>query len=47
MLPTIDGRTLTIRKATTPEPAQREIYRLLAIPEEPIKPVKTWRVDDL
>lgn len=47
VLPTIDGRTLTIRKATTPEPAQREIYRLLAIPEEPIKPVKTWRVDDL
>ena len=47
VLPTVDGRTLLIRKATTPEPAHREIYRLLGIPEEPMKPVKTWRTTEL
>ena len=47
VLPTVDGRTLAIRKATTPEPAQRQIYRLLGIPEEPMKPAKTWRTNDL
>lgn len=30
-----------------PEPEHRKIYRVLGIPEEPMKPVKTWRVDDL
>lgn len=47
VLPTVDGRTLTIRKGTTPEEEHRKIYRLLAIPEEPMNPVKTWRTDDL
>jgi transposase len=47
VLPTVDGRTLTIRKGTTPEPEHRTIYRLLGIPEEPMKPVKNWRIDDL
>jgi transposase len=47
VLPTIDGRTLTIRKGTTPQPEHRTIYRLLGIPEEPMKPVKIWRIDDL
>jgi len=47
VLPTVEGRTLTIRKATTPEPEQRTLYRLLGIPEEPMKPVKSWRIDDL
>jgi len=47
VLPTVDGRTLTIRKATTPEPEHRTIYRLLGIPEEPMKPLKTWRIGDL
>lgn len=47
VLPTIDGRTLTIRKGTTPEPVPREIYRILRIPEEPMKPVKNWRIGDL
>ena len=47
VLPTVDGRTLTIRKGTTPEPEHRELYRLLGIPEEPMKPVKTWRIADL
>ena len=47
VLPTVDGRILTIRKGTTPEPQHRTIYRLLGIPDEPMKPVKTWRIDDL
>ncbi len=47
VLPTVDGRTLSIRKGTTPEPEHRKIYRLLALPEEPMKPVKAWRIDDL
>jgi transposase len=47
VLPTTDGRTLTIRKGTTPEPHHRRLYHLLGIPEEPMKPVKTWLVDDL
>ncbi|MGH2576457.1 MAG: IS1634 family transposase [Actinomycetota bacterium] len=47
VLPTVDGRTLTIRKGTTPEPEHRATYRILGIPEEPMRPVKTWRIDDL
>ncbi len=42
VLPTVDGRILKIRKATTPEPVHREIYATLQIPMEVIKPVKTW-----
>ena len=38
-----DGRVLTIRKATTPEPEHRKIYATLRIPSEVIPPVKTWR----
>jgi len=41
VLPTGDGRTLTIRKGTTPEPIHREIYSTLKIPAEVMKPVKT------
>jgi transposase len=47
VLPTVDGRTLAIRKATTPEPEHRKIYHVLGLPEEPMKPVKIWRIDDL
>ena len=47
VLPTPDGRTLTIRKATTPEAEPRKLYRILGIPEEPMKPVINWRIDDL
>ena len=47
VLPTANGRTLTIRKGTTPEPQHRKLYGVLAIPEEPMKPVKTWLDDDL
>ena len=42
VLPTEDGKVLRIRKASTPEPDQRELYRLLAVPEEIMRPLKTW-----
>jgi transposase len=42
VLPTIDGRILKIRKASTPDDVHREIYRLLQIPPEVMKTVKTW-----
>lgn len=42
VLPMPDGRTLRIRKGSTPEPIHRDIYRTLQIPHEVMKPVKTW-----
>jgi len=42
VLPVIDGRILKIRKASTPDDVHREIYRVLQIPLEVMKPVKTW-----
>jgi len=42
VLPTTDGNLLKIRRATTADPQQRLIYRILAIPEEVMLPVKTW-----
>jgi transposase len=42
VLPTTDGDLLKIRRATTPEPQHRLIYRVLAIPEEVMPPIKTW-----
>lgn len=42
VLPTGNGRTLKIRKGTTPELIHREIYSTLRIPAEVMKPVKTW-----
>ena len=42
VLPAIDGRILKIRKASTPEDVHREIYRVLQIPHEVMKPVRTW-----
>lgn len=42
ILPTTDGHLLKIRKATTPEPQHRQIYRVLGIPEEVMTPIKTW-----
>jgi transposase len=42
VLPTVDGKILKIRKATTPEPVHREIYATLKIGLEVMKPVKTW-----
>ncbi len=43
VLPTTDGSTLRIRKGTTPDAVQRKIYEILRIPNEVMKPVKTWR----
>lgn len=43
VLPTANGNILRIRKAGTPEPIHREIYETLKIPEEVIRPVKTWQ----
>jgi len=37
-----DGRTLRIRKGTTPEQADKQIYQTLQIPEQVMRPVKTW-----
>jgi transposase len=42
LLPTTNGQTLRIRKPSTPEPHQQQIYRTLHIPAEIMKPVKTW-----
>jgi transposase len=42
VLPTAQGRTLKIRKATTPEPIHCEIYSTLKVPLEVMRPVKTW-----
>jgi len=42
VLPAIDGRVLKIRKASTPDDLHREIYRVLQVPPEVMKPVKTW-----
>lgn len=42
VLPSADGRTLRIRRGTTPEPEHREIYRVLNIPQEPMTPKRTW-----
>jgi transposase len=41
-LPSTNGQTLRIRKSSTPEAIPREIYRILQIPHEVMKPVKTW-----
>ncbi len=42
VLPTTTGRTLRIRKSSTPEAIHREIYRTLRMPEEVMRPVKIW-----
>ena len=42
VLPTKDGRVLKIRKGTSPEAIHREIYSMLNVPVEVMKPVKTW-----
>jgi len=42
VLPTDGGRILKIRKGTTPESEHRDLYRLLNVPEEIIRPQRTW-----
>jgi transposase len=46
VLPATDGRTLRIRKGSTPESRHAEIYRTLQIPDQVMKPVKTWTKRD-
>jgi transposase len=43
VLPTQNGTVLKIRKGSTPEPQHRDIYKILHIPSEVMKPVKTWQ----
>jgi transposase len=42
LLPTTDRRTLRIRRPTNPGLRHREIYSTLAVPEQIIKPIRTW-----
>jgi transposase len=42
VLPTEANMELRIRKTSTPEPAHRELYQKLAVPEEIIRPRKNW-----
>ena len=42
VLPTQQGPVLRIRRASTPEPVQREIYEKLKIPTQVIRPRKYW-----
>lgn len=42
VLPASNGKTLRIRKATTPERTHREIYQTLRITDQVMTPVKTW-----
>jgi transposase len=41
-LPAANGNILRIRKGGTPEPIHREIYKTLKVPDEVIRPVKSW-----
>ncbi|MCL6613715.1 MAG: transposase, partial [Firmicutes bacterium] len=41
VLPTAGGDVIRIRKGATPEPQHREIYDLLGIDSEIMKPIKT------
>jgi len=42
VLPTASGSILRIRKGATPNAEQRQIYQVLRIPPEVMKPIKTW-----
>jgi transposase len=42
VLPSKDGQTLRIRKASTPEKEVAELYALLGLPNQVIKPVSRW-----
>jgi hypothetical protein len=42
VLPTTNGKVLTIRKASKPEPDHIELYKLLGISPEIIPHKKTW-----
>ncbi len=42
VLPAENVQVLRIRKGTVPEPEHKELYELLQVPEEIIRPRKTW-----
>jgi hypothetical protein len=42
VLPRENGLLLRIQKRSTPEPQHREIYKVLGVPSEVMRPVKTW-----
>jgi hypothetical protein len=42
VLPASNGDVLKIRKASTPEPLHKELYELLGVPDQIIRPQKTW-----
>jgi transposase len=44
VLPTTSGEELHIRRATKAEANHQDIYRKLRIPEEPMRPVRTWHL---
>ena len=41
-LPTDGGKVLRIRKSMTPEPEHVDLYRLLCVPQEIMRPIKKW-----
>ena len=47
VLPTDDGSVLRIRKGSTPEEPHKELYGLLKVPMEVMKPKKTWKPAEL
>jgi len=42
-LPATNGMTLRIRKGSTPDCAHQEVYKILGIPADAVRPAKTWR----
>jgi len=42
VLPTTDGSILKIRKDSTPESHQIELYKLLGVPQQIVRPTRTW-----
>jgi transposase/uncharacterized protein YfkK (UPF0435 family) len=42
VLPASNGEVLKIRKASTPERQHKQLYKLLDVPEQIIRPQKTW-----
>jgi len=42
VLPTSDGSILKIRRDSTPEPDQMALYKLLDVPQQIVRPTRTW-----
>ena len=42
LLPTVDGKTLAIRRGSVPDRRAGEIYRHLDMDPEPMAPIRTW-----